>query len=257
MAFLKHTKAEQFLTEIKSEYIDLTVTSPPYDDLRKYNNSFDLELICKELYRATKKGGVCVWVVGDKTVNGSETGTSFKHALKFMECGWNLHDTMIWEKTGRLPTQDRYYNIFEYMFVFSKGKPKTMNFICDHKTVNGGRKQQKDAVINKGENKKGEGYFIRNELSRRGNIWKIHIGRNLTEHPAVFPKELPNDHILTWSNKGDVVCDFFLGSGTTLISAIENERDYIGCEIDAEYFKIAETQIQTVLKKPSAVGLLF
>ena len=127
--------------------IDLTVTSPPYDNLRKYNGfEWDFENTAKELYRVTKDGGVVVWVINDATVKGSETGTSFKQALYFKETGFNLHDTMIWEKTGRLPTQDRYYNIFEYMFVFSKGKPKAMNFICDHKTVNGGKFRKKTLV---------------------------------------------------------------------------------------------------------------
>ena len=121
---------------LDDESIDLTVTSPPYDNLRTYNGySFDFENVAKELYRVTKQGGVVVWVVGDATIKGSETGTSFKQALYFKQIGFNLHDTMIWEKTGMLPTQDRYYNVFEYMFVFSKDKPKTMNFICDHKTT--------------------------------------------------------------------------------------------------------------------------
>ena len=137
----------QGMKMLDDESIDLTVTSPPYDNLRQYNGySFDFENVAKELYRVTKQGGAVVWVVGDATIKGSETGTSFKQALYFKEIGFNLHDTMIWEKTGMLPTQDRYYNVFEYMFVFSKGKPKVMNFICDHKTTAGGRVQKKMPV---------------------------------------------------------------------------------------------------------------
>ena len=155
-----------------------------------------------------------------------------------MECGFNLHDTMIWEKTGRVPTQDRYYNVIEYMFVFSKGKPKAMNFITDHKCVNGGRKQRKDSVINKGENKKGDGFFIRNEYGRRSNIWKIHVGKNKTKHPAIFPEQLAKDHIVTWSNIGDIVYDPFMGSGTTIKVCRDVGRNCIGSEISEEYMQI-------------------
>lgn len=226
--------------------IDLTITSPPYDNMRKYNGyEWDFETIAKELYRITKQGGVVVWVVGDATIKGSETGTSFRQALYLKECGFNLHDTMIWQKTGMLPTQDRYYNVFEYMFIFSKGKPKTMNFICDHKTTAGGRVQKKDACINKGTQKDGVGTFVRKEYSRRPNIWKIPIGKNKETkgHPAPFPEQLANDHIITWSNEGDIVLDCFMGSGTTAKMAKLNNRNYIGFEISKEYCDIAEQRI--------------
>lgn len=239
------------LKTFEDNLIDLTVTSPPYDNLRTYGGVIDgwsfekFQGIARELYRVTKEGGVVVWVVADATIKGSETGTSFKQALYFMECGFNLHDTMIWEKTGMLPTQDRYYNIFEYMFVLSKGRPKTMNFICDHKTTAGGRVQKKDACINKGAQKNGAGTFVRNEYSRRTNLWRISIGKNKETqgHPAPFPEALANDHILSWSNEGDVVFDPFMGSGTTGKMAILNNRNFIGIELNEEYFKIAERRI--------------
>ena len=240
------------LKTFEDNLIDLTVTSPPYDNLRTYGGVIDgwsfekFQGIARELYRVTKEGGVVVWVVADATIKGSETGTSFKQALYFMECGFNLHDTMIWEKTGMLPTQDRYYNIFEYMFVLSKGRPKTMNFICDHKTTAGGRVQKKDACINKGAQKNGAGTFVRNEYSRRTNLWRISIGKNKETqgHPAPFPEALANDHILSWSNEGDVVFDPFMGSGTTGKMAILNNRNFIGIELNEEYFKIAERRIE-------------
>lgn len=233
------------MRQLPESFIDLTVTSPPYDDLRKYNGfAWNFESTAKELYRVTKPGGVVVWVVGDATKNGSETGTSFHQALYFKELGFRLHDTMIWEKTGRLPTQDRYYNIFDYMFIFSKGKPKTMNFICDVKTTAGGRKQRKDKVINKGQCVKSSEYFVRNEFARRPNIWKINIGQNPTGHPAPFPEQLVRDHILTWSNTGDIVLDPFMGSGTTAKMAIETGRNYIGFEISLDYCKMAEERIK-------------
>jgi DNA modification methylase len=231
--------------EVFDGSVQLTVTSPPYDNLRKYNGfSWDFEASARELYRVTKPGGVVVWVIGDATVDGSETGTSFRQALYFKSLGFNLHDTMIWEKTGRLPTQDRYYNIFEYMFVFSKGKPSTMNFICDAPTTSGGRVQKKDSVINKGAHKEGTGTFVRNFLARRPNIWKINIGSNPTGHPAPFPEALAQDHILTWSNPGDLVLDPFVGSGTTGKMALLNSRRFIGIDISPEYVDLADCRIK-------------
>ena len=248
---LWHGDCLELMKDIPDNSIDLTVTSPPYDNLRSYNGNINqwsfekFQEIAKELYRVTAIGGVVVWVVGDATVKGSETGTSFKQALWFKECGFNLHDTMIWEKTGMLPTQDRYYNIFEYMFIISKGKPKVMNFICDHKTTSGGRVQKKDSCINKGKHIDGKGTFIRNEFSRRTNIWRISIGKNpeTKGHPAPFPEQLANDHIITWSNEGDVVLDPFMGSGTTGKMVKLNNRKFIGIELDNTYFEIAKERI--------------
>lgn len=241
----------EVLKTFEDNLIDLTVTSPPYDNLRTYGGVIDgwsfekFQGIARELYRVTKEGGVVVWIVADATIKGSGTGTSFKQALYFMECGFNLHDTMIWEKTGMLPTQDRYYNIFEYMFVLSKGRPKTMNFICDHKTTAGGRVQKKDACINKGAQKNGAGTFVRNEYSRRTNLWRISIGKNKETqgHPAPFPEALANDHILSWSNEGDIVLDPFLGSGTTGFVANKLGRHYVGIELNPEYVEMARKRI--------------
>lgn len=247
----------ELMKNIPDDSIDLTVTSPPYDNLRTYNGNISqwnfekFQEIAKELYRATVNGGVVVWVVGDATVKGSETGTSFRQALWFKECGFNLHDTMIWEKTARIPTQDRYYNVFEYMFIFSKGKPKTMNFICDHKNVTAGQKRRKDKCINKGKNEKyADLWIVSGEKSRRTNVWKIHIGKNKETkgHPAVFPEQLANDHIISWSNEGDTILDPFMGSGTTGKMAVLNNRKFIGIELDDTYFEIAKERINKAVE---------
>ena len=249
MATLLLGDCAEKLKEIPDDSIDMVVTSPPYDNLRQYKGySFDFEKIAKELVRVLKTGGVIVWVVGDATVDGSETGTSFRQALYFKELGLNLHDTMIWEKTGMMPTQDRYYAIFEYMFVFSKQKPKSMNFICDHKTVNGGRIQQKDTGgchrNAQGRRTKVDGFFARQYFRRRTNIWRMHIGKNTTIHPAIFPLQLAKDHIMTWSNEGDTVLDPFMGSGTAGVAAVVLNREFVGIEIAAEYLEIAKHRIQ-------------
>lgn len=237
--------------------VDLIVTSCPYDDLRKYNNSsawnFDIfKEIAQLLYDVTADGGVIVWVVGDATINGSETGTSFRQALYFMECGFKLHDTMLFEKnSSSFPakrTGNRYTQIFEYMFVFSKGKPKTAHLICDKENkwknfTNWGK--------NTNYNKNGELIQTNDikpvpEFSPRNNIWKYTVGFNINEgkHPAVFPYQLAEDHILTWSNEGDLVFDPFTGSGTTASAALCNNRRFIGCEIDKTYFSFIPNNIQ-------------
>lgn len=229
------------MREMPDKCIDLTVTSPPYDNLRDYHGYvFDWKETIKELYRITKDGGVVVWIVNDQTINGSETGTSFRQALFAMECGFNLHDTMIWQKSGfSFPDIDRYYPVFEYMFVWSKGKPKTANMIADRLNLRSGTKIHGTSRQSDGTLKPSNGIGKRNvpEYGRRFNVWKIcEEKNNQTGHPAVFPIALARDHIISWSNKGDTVLDPFLGSGTTRIAAYDLKRNFIGYEISKEYF---------------------
>ena len=250
---------------LPNECIDLTVTSPPYDNLRTYNSyieqwSFEkFQAIAKELYRVTKQGGVVVWIVGDATINGSETGTSFKQALYFMECGFNLHDTMIYLKNGASfpagKNSNRYSQVFEYMFVFSKGKPTTANLLKDKpnkwagsSTFGVSSNRQKNGGIKKGSKR------TVGEFGYRNNVWEIPNGKGYSasddiayEHPAIFPEALAEGHILTWSNEGDLVLDPFMGSGTTAKMALLNNRHFIGFEISEEYCKIAEKRIQKAL----------
>ena len=140
--------------------VDLTVTAPPYDNLRTYNGfAWDFEGVAKELFRVTKHGGVVVWVVGDQTIKGNETGTLFRQALFFKDCGFNLHDTMIWKKTNPIPlTHNRFEQSFEYMFVFSKGSPKTFNPIKIPCATKG-------QIRNRKNSNKEEGSAVRNKVS--------------------------------------------------------------------------------------------
>lgn len=237
--------------ELSDEVIDLVVTSPPYDTLRVYNNTLEWNFeifkeIAKELTRLLKQGGVIVWVVSDKTYKGSETGTSFKQALYFKELGLSLYDTMIWRKPNpSVPTEGRYYNAFEYMFVFCKSiKPKTLNLICDKKNVGFGKEYKVDTRMNPEQRKQhGETKKIA-EFSRRHNVWDIPIGVNKTKHPAIFPEQLAKDHILTWSNEQDLVLDPFMGSGTTGVACKKLNRRFIGIEKVPEYFDIAKNRIE-------------
>lgn len=239
---------------ILDESIDMVVTSPPYDDLRDYNGySFNFEEIAQELWRVIKPGGVVVWVVGDKTYKGSESGSSFRQALHFKDIGFNLHDTMIYEKDSiSFPDRNRYYQIFEYMFVLSKGKPKTTNLLSDRKNKwYNGRKHIKGNYRNKdGEQVRHNKQNLLKEYGVRFNIWRIANGHQKSsldkvafEHPAIFPEKLAADHILSWSNPGDVVLDPFMGSGTTAKMAMLNGRNYIGFEISKEYCDIAEERL--------------
>jgi len=234
------------MTGMPDDFVDLTVTSPPYDNLRIYNGyNFDFEGIAKELFRVTKQGGVVVWVVGDATIKGSETGTSFKQALYFKEIGFNLHDTMIYYRESPPLTHNRYEQHFEYMFVFSKGKPKTFNPFKDRKKyidhrTNKSFRREKDGSYSKGYCKGEETMKI------RGNIWKINTGggqsttdKSASKHPAIFPERLAEDHILSWSDEGDTVLDPMCGSGTAPRMAKVNGRHYIGIDTSEEYVEIA------------------
>lgn len=228
--------------------IDLTVTSPPYDNLRNYKGySWDFEGLTRELYRVTKDGGVVVWVVRDAVINGSETGTSFRQALYFKDIGFNLHDTMIYAKNSYVPlNHKRYEQAFEYMFVFSKGKPKTFNAIkleCVTKGTKRYRGNEKQNEQNYSM-KKVDKHTVVNDYKVSPNIFYYDVGKNdKTKHNAPFPEKLAEDHISSWSNEGDVVLDPFMGSGTTAKMAIKNNRKYIGFEISEEYCEIAKRRI--------------
>lgn len=239
------------LKKIPANFVDLVVTSPPYDTLRTcYNSTFDMDSITSELMRVMKQGGVIVWVVADETINGSESGTSFRQALKFMDAGFNLHDTMIWEKAGFTDTGSlkvRYPNVFEYMFVFSKGKPKTFNAIKDRVNLNAGRKihgviRQKDGSV---KTMSSNGKTICN-YGQRFNVWQIDSLKSNVErrHPAQFPLQLAKDHIYSWSNTNDTVMDIFMGSGTTGVASVNMGRNFIGIEIDEYYFEMAKQRIE-------------
>ena len=239
--------------------VDLTVTSPPYDNLRTYNGNNDLwgEHVWKEvlvnLYRVTKQGGVVVWVVNDATIKGSETGTSFKQALWAKECGFNLHDTMIWQKISPYQHNNRYINCFEYMFVFSKGVCKTTNLIKDRKNkwggtqIHGTERQASGKTKQLSEVQKSKKV---KDYGNRYNIWDISpVKTNRGEsHPAPFPEKLAHDHIISWSNKGDTVLDPFMGSGTTGVACVNTKRKFIGIEMDNTYFEIAKERIGKAMK---------
>lgn len=238
------------IRRMPDDFIDLTVTSPPYDNLRDYKGyTFDFETLAKELYRVTKPGGVVVWVVGDATVNGSETGTSFRQALQFIGIGFNLHDTMIYEKTKIVPSDPaakRYYQGFEYMFVLSKGRPKICNYIkvdskyAGKKAVSANRKKDGTMRTDGTERQKGR---VVGEKKIKGNIW-AYSNEGVRNHPAPFPLRLSKDHIISWSDKGDLVFDPFMGSGTTAVAALDVDRKYIGAEISKEYVEIANERIK-------------
>lgn len=231
--------------------VDLTVTSPPYDRLREYNGySFDFEPIARELYRVTKSGGVVVWVVGDMVEDGGETLSSMRHALYFVDkCGFTMHDTMIYKKDGApFPESNRYLQTFEYMFVLSKGgAPKTHNLLQE-KTKYGGSASNSTRSADGGVTNFRYAYGKENRT--RDNVWYIPCGymkttkdKDAYEHPAMFPEALARDHIISWSNPGDVVLDPMMGSGTTGKKSVELSRKFVGCECSLEYYAIAKRRI--------------
>jgi len=245
------------MSRMPDNFIDLVVTSPPYDRLRDYNSDnailcmMDFENIAKELYRTVKQGGVVVWITGDSVNNGDESGTSFYHALKFKQYGFNLFDTMIYFKNGGLNSgaNNSYVQKFEYMFILSKGKPKTTNLIEDRPNLYTKPRKKKK--------RNPDGTYriqdvITKEKGRRYNVWCVNTGMHHStkdvlayKHPAIFPEQLANDHIISWSNEGDLVYDPFMGSGTTAKMAIKNNRNWIGSEISEEYCEIIKQRVES------------
>jgi DNA modification methylase len=249
-------ECSQIMKRLDDNSIDLTVTSPPYGDLRDYNGYvFDFESIASELFRVTKCGGVVVWIVADKTSNGSESGESFRQALHFKEIGFNLHDTMIYEKVAlRFPERYRYFQSFEYMFVLSKGTPKTFNPIkeptADQRKTNYVSSRLKDGTLKTSTCER------KSQIRPLRNVWRISAAymsgtkdKFAYQHPALFPEKLAQDHILSWSNPGDTVLDPMCGSGTTLKMALKNDRKFIGIEISREYCEIALRRIREFKEK--------
>lgn len=245
----------EVMAEFPDNSIDLVITSPPYDNLRDYEGfDFSFKDIALGLFRVIKIGGVLIWVVGDATIKGSETGTSFKQALYFKKIGFNLHDTMIYMKSSFAhPSINRYHQVFEYMFVLSKGPPKTFNPLIDRLNTysrgGGGNYRQKNGIMTIGK----KGGVLLNKFGMRFNIWKYKVGGGHSakskiayQHPAIFPEQLVVDHIKSWSNEGNLILDPMCGSGTTCIAAKNLNRNYIGIDISEKYCKIAKERLKTL-----------
>ncbi len=243
-------ECSEMLAALPDDYIDLTVTSPPYDDLREYQGyTFDFPAIAAQLWRVTKKGGVVVWVVGDQTKDGSESGTSFRQALGFMGLGFRLHDTMIYHRDCPPMNDNRYQHEFEYMFILSSGRAKTFNPIRIPKVYVDKRKSKKYHRHANGT------HIVNNRKDTtdkvKGNIWRIDGGgskstkdQNAFKHPAIFPEALARDHIISWSNPGDVVLDPMVGSGTTAKMAKQLDRHWLGFDISQEYVDLARERVK-------------
>lgn len=246
------------MARMPDNFVDLTVTSPPYDSVRSYNSKIDKtwnkevwQQIIKSLYRVTKTGGIVVWVVNDQSVDNSETGTSFEQALYFKEVGFKIYDTMIYGKNNPQPKNHRRYEqAFEFMFVLSKGIPNTFNPVmvpCKYAgKPNKGTKRDVEGNLHKytSYGKSSADFKI------DANIWMFNIGWKqsykepyLKGHPAIFPEQLAEKHITTWTNEKDLVYDPFMGSGTVAKMALLNGRNYIGSELNPDYCKIIERRI--------------
>lgn len=262
---IHHENCIETLARLADDTIDMTITSPPYDDLRSYNGyHFPVEEIGAGLFEKTKPGGVVIWVVGDKTVNGCETLTSFKHAFVFREAGFNVHDTMLYVKNNPIPSDcgPRYRQSFEYMFCFSKGKPKTFNPLTEP-TKSAGTKIKAFRITEVGRGNVPDEDIGRKIKSERkvSNIFTYNVGTSSSrdkiafQHPAIFPEQLCEDQIRTWTNEGDIVYDPFMGSGTTAKIAHQLGREWFGSEISREYVDIANRRLAPYLDGPKAASM--
>jgi DNA modification methylase len=248
---IHHCDALELLRRLPDCSIDMILTSPPYDNLRTYKGfTWDFEAIARESFRVLKRGGVLVWVVGDATVNGSETLTSFRQALYFVDtCGFNLWQTIIWNKPGTHPNQNmRYPKMHEYCHVFSKFNVKTFNPVLKQ------NKQAGKVSLHRKRQRNGKveiyGESTIQEYGIETSVWSIMTGYMHTtqdieafEHPAMFPEELARRHIHSWSNTGDIVMDYFSGSGTTAKLARNMGRQFLGCDLSCEYVELARTRL--------------
>lgn len=236
----------------------LVVTSPPYDHIRNYGgHGFDFEGIADALVAVLPVGGVLVWVVADGVIDGSKSGTSFRQALGFMGRGLRLHDTMIYEKAYPTnPTPQRYGQVAEFMFVFSNGKPAVANLIKDRPNTEPGRFRLTKHPTGRAQDGTHAGRYVaggytRDQYGRRNNIWRYKVGYHhqapdflaAHEHPAIYPYALARDHILTWTNPGDLVLDPMMGSGTTLRAAKDVGRRYVGVDIHEPYCELAKRRL--------------
>jgi site-specific DNA-methyltransferase (adenine-specific) len=254
--------AAKILSKFEDESAELVLTSPPYDDLRSYNNNQEWNFekfkdVAKEIFRVVKNGGVVAWVVSDKVSKGAKSLTSFRQAIYFSDLGFKLFDVIIYEKTGSAPpNKRRYFNSFEYIFIFSKGSIKTVNLIKDKVNIWGGKetfgvvsRREKDGSLTKKGRKKIE------ILGVRTNIWKYKNGygfstrdKDAYKHPAIFPEKLAEDLIQSFTNKGDLVIDPFGGSGTTVKACIKLNRKWKYIEISKEYYLLAKKRIKNYVQ---------
>ncbi len=262
-----HGNAIEILKQLEDNSIDLTITSPPYDKLRNYQNnltgktfdtyfSFPFVEMAQELFRVTKDGGIVVWVVGDQIIDGGESGNSFRQALKFQEIGFKIYDTMIYHKNGApFPETGRYSQVFEYMFIFLKGKkPNTVNIIKDKENRWAGHSTFGDrSMRNQNGDLKKTTSFTVSKYGSRYNVWYINNGAGFTtkdkfayDHPAMFPESLAEDHVLSWSNPGDLILDPMCGAGTTLKMAKMNSRNFIGIDLVEDYIKLSEKRVKDI-----------
>jgi DNA modification methylase len=248
------------MNRMDPDTIDLVVTSPPYDDMRDYKGyTFDVNAIARHLYRVMKPGGVIVWVVADKTADGGETLTSFHHAFVFESVGFKVR-TMIYKKAGvNYPSKYFYDKQFEYMFLFFKGDTKTRVFnpIRDkpnkwagHSNWGDITSRQKDGSLKLQKTKEANTYVIP-EFGKRTDVWEYATGKGNTsrdeeafKHPASFPEKLAADHIISWTNPGDIVYDPMGGSFTTLKMAKLLGRNYIGSDISEEYCELGRRRLE-------------
>lgn len=245
----------ELMKDIPDKYVDMILTSPPYDDIKNYNNSLNwnfeiFKRVADRCYSILKDGGVIIWVVADKTNNGSESLNSFKQAIYFKDIGFNLHDTMIYRKLNYTPlTHRRYEQEFEYIFCFTKGKPKTFNPIKIPCKWAGTETWGKSSFYKTNDDNLTQiPKKIIDDKKIKGNIFEYRTGSTKTgkfKHPAMFPLELAEDMINSWSNEENIILDMFMGSGTTGVACKNLNRDFIGMELDDKYFNIAKERIES------------
>ncbi len=242
------------MRELTHDFIPLTVTSPPYDDLRGYGgHRFDqraFEAVADELWRVTMPGGVVVWVVADQ-IDGGYSGTSFRQALHFQEAGFRIHDILIMARSGGRWCGGNRYGIVEFAFVFSKGRPRSVHLIRDRDNKHAGLLRRFKARMLDGRLRYAPRAKPVAVKGVRGPVWECHAGFQKTTrdryayvHPALMPEDMARDLIVSWSRPGDLVFDPMAGAATTCKMALLNHRHYLGFEVHEPYYRLAVRRMQ-------------
>jgi len=228
----------EILPKLADNSVDMVLADPPYQLTQcKWDSIIPLEPMWKELKRIAKDRAAIVM-----TASQPFTTTLISSNMGMFKYEW------IWEKTrfsNQMLAKIQPLKIHENILVFSNGKTKynPQGLICVDKLI----KQGEKITDNIGGGKRKTEYY-----QEFGNYPKsIQLVKNETGlHPTQKPVALMEYLIKTYTNEGDTVLDFCMGSGTTLVACKKTNRNGIGIEKDPSYFQIAQKRIENTQVQP-------
>lgn len=239
---------------LPDDCVDLVVTSPPYDAVRKYNGfAFDLHQTGAQIHRVLKDGGIAAMVIQDQTKDFGKSLTSFRTIIDWCDSfGFKLFECVIYRKNGSEGAwwKHRFRVDHEYIPLFLKGdrpayfdkQPLRVPSKHGGKVMSGSGNRRTDGATNG---------TVRREINAtkcRGTIWNYLMAGDKNplkrKHPAVFPDAIPSDLIQCFCPPGGIVLDPFIGSGSTAVQALKHERHFIGFDISQEYCDLCNQRLE-------------